>query len=165
MVLTHYKLEKLREAEDLRLDKVERAGLTGMTEAGLARIQERDRKARSLLIEKVNEYFHGLNLSDEYQVAFATTFVAQAAKDETLQRTARANTKVDFAYSKNARNGLLGMLWNYSTDTTELLDYVRKMPNECFMQFMLDMGLYEHLRGEVDGPVDGFGGLHSVDAG
>lgn len=44
-----------------------------MTEANLARIQEHEREARSALIDIVNKYFNGLNLSDEYQVGFATT--------------------------------------------------------------------------------------------
>lgn len=77
-----------------------------MTEANLARIQERERKARSALINIVNKYFNGLNLSDEYQVGFATTSVAEATKDKGLRQSAHANTKMDFAYLKKARMGL-----------------------------------------------------------
>ncbi|GAA1747729.1 type I restriction endonuclease subunit R [Rothia terrae] len=149
IVLTHYRLKKLQDEENLALASAETAGLRGMTEAGMASIQERERKARSLLVEKVNEYFHSLNLSDEYQVGFATTFVAEAAKDERLRNTAQANSKVDFAYSRAARNGLATMIWNYNSDTNELLDFVRRMPDDKFMEFMLDMGLYERLRGET----------------
>lgn len=150
IVLTHYRLEKLREDEDLKLSTSEAAGLQGMTEAGLASIQERERKARSILIEKVNKYFHGLELSDEHQVGFATTFVAEAAKDAGLKQSAMANAKVDFYHSKNVRNGLANKLWDYSSDTADLIDYVRRMPAEKFVEFMMDMGLYELLRGEKE---------------
>lgn len=147
IVLTHYRLEKMRE-EDLKLSAAQVEGLQGMTEAGLSRLQERERKARSLLIEKVNKYFQGLELSDEHQVGFATTFVAEAAKDSGLQQSAKANTKTDFYQSKKVRDGLANKLWDYSSDTADLIDYVRKMPPEQFMAFMLEMGLYELLRGE-----------------
>lgn len=148
IVLTHYRLEKLREEEDLKLSSSQAAGLQGMTEAGLASIQERERKARSELIEKINKYFHGLDLSDEHQVGFATTFVAEAAKDAGLKQSAMANTKVDFYHSKNVRVGLANKLWDYSSDTADLIDHVRKLPPEKFVEFMLEMGLYELLRGE-----------------
>lgn len=148
IVLTHYRLEKLREEEDLKLSSSQAAGLQGMTEAGLASIQERECKARSELIEKINKYFHGLDLSDEHQVGFATTFVAEAAKDVGLKQSAMANTKVDFYHSKNVRVGLANKLWDYSSDTADLIDHVRKLPAEQFVEFMLDMGLYELLRGE-----------------
>lgn len=148
IVLTHYRLEKMREEEDLKLSAAQAEGLQGMTEAGLSRLQERERKARSLLIEKVNKYFQGLDLSDEHQVGFATTFVAEAAKDSGLQQSAKANTKTDFYQSKKVRDGLANKLWDYSSDTADLIDYVRKMPPEQFMTFMLEMGLYELLRGE-----------------
>lgn len=148
IVLTHYRLEKMREEEDLKLSTAQVEGLQGMTEAGLSRLQERERKARSLLIEKVNKYFQGLELSDEHQVGFATTFVAEAAKDSGLQQSAKANTKTDFYQSKKVRDGLANKLWDYSSDTADLIDYVRKMPPEQFMAFTLEMGLYELLRGE-----------------
>lgn len=148
IVLTHYRLEKMREEEDLKLSTAQAEGLQGMTEAGLSRLQERERKARSLLIEKVNKYFQGLELSDEHQVGFATTFVAEAAKDSGLQQSAKANTKTDFYQSKKVQDGLANKLWDYSSDTADLIDYVRKMPPEQFMAFMLEMGLYELLRGE-----------------
>lgn len=132
--------------------------------AGLAPIQERERKARSALIDLVNKHFNGLNLSDEYQVGFAITFVAEAAKDERLRQSAHANTKVDFAYSKKARMGLSSKPWTYESETNELLDYVRKMPAEKFMEFMLDMGLYELLRGEVNTENEGPGGTPHLTA-
>lgn len=164
IVLTHYKLERLKEEENLGLASAAEAGLRGMTEAGLARIQERERKARSALIDLVNKHFNGLNLSDEYQVGFATIFVAEAAKDEGLRQSAHANSKADFAYSKRARMGLSSKLWSYETETNELLDFVRKMPADKFMEFMLDMGLYERLRGEIDADTEGSGGAPHLTA-
>ncbi len=148
IVLTHYRLEKLREEEDLKLASPQAEGLQGMTEAGLASIQERERKARSELIEKINKYFHGLDLSDEHQVGFATIFVAEAAKDAGLKQSAMANTKVDFYHSKNVRVGLANKLWDYSSDTADLIDHVRTMPADQFVAFMREMGLYELLRGK-----------------
>ncbi|MBF0808002.1 hypothetical protein E4U03_05135 [Rothia nasimurium] len=60
-----------------------------------------------------------------------------------------ANTKVDFYHSKNVRVvGLANKLWDYSSDTADLIDHVRKLPPEQFVEFMLEMGLYELLRGE-----------------
>lgn len=53
-----------------------------------------------------------------------------------------------FHQSKKVRDGLANKLWDYSSDTADLIDYVRKMPPEQFMAFMLEMGLYELLRGE-----------------
>lgn len=35
-----------------------------------------------------------------------------------------------------------------SSDTADLIDHVRKLPPEQFVEFMLEMGLYELLRGE-----------------
>lgn len=72
-----------------------------MTEANLARIQERERKARTALINIVNKYFNGLNLSDEYQVGFATTSVAEATKDKRLRQSAHANTKTDCLFKES----------------------------------------------------------------
>ncbi|MFW0120086.1 type I restriction endonuclease subunit R [Rothia sp. P5764] len=151
IVLTHYKLEKMKENQNLGLSSAPKVGLRGMTEAGLATIKERESKARSALIDLVNDYFKGLSLSDEYQVAFATTFVAEASRDEGLRQSAAANTKDDFAHSKKARNGLATMLWSYGSDTNELLDFVRKMPADKFMSLMLDLGLYERLRDQATG--------------
>lgn len=103
-------------------------------------------------------------MSDKYQVGFATIFVAEAAKDEGLRQSAHANSKADFAYSKRARMGLSSKLWSYETETNELLDFVRKMPADKFMEFMLDMGLYERLRGEIDADTEGSGGAPHLTA-
>ncbi|HCN38729.1 hypothetical protein [Rothia sp. (in: high G+C Gram-positive bacteria)] len=53
--------------------------------------------------------------------------------------------------------GLSSKLWAYEAETNELLDYVRKMPADKFMEFMLDMGLYERLRGEIEADTEGPG--------
>ncbi len=74
---------------------------------------------------------------------------SQRNKAEARSRSCtNANTKTDFYQSKKVRDGLANKLWDYSSDTADLIDYVRKMPPEQFMTFMLEMGLYELLRGE-----------------
>lgn len=83
-------------------------------------------------------------------------------EEDNLRLVSAAET--DFAYLKKARMGLSSKLWAYETETNELLDYVRKMPADKFMEFMLVMGLYERLRGEIDADTEGSGGAPHLTA-
>lgn len=144
VVLTHFRLEKIRE-EDLRLSKGEASGLTGITEAGMAQVRERERKKKSVVIEKINEYFQGLDLGDEFKVGFVSTMVAEIAKDSRLQSTARSNTKVDFQYSPGVRTAIEDKLWQYEEGTDEVVKYARNLPVQDLLKLFLELGLYERL--------------------
>ncbi|MBX7558111.1 hypothetical protein K1Y78_62155, partial [Streptomyces sp. tea 10] len=80
VVLTHYRLEKQRD-EDLQLEDGEARGLQGMTEAGMARQQERERAAKAELVEKVNRFLGGLDASDEHKVSTVELLVREAAEN------------------------------------------------------------------------------------
>ncbi|WP_421083952.1 hypothetical protein [Rothia nasimurium] len=56
----------------------------------------------------------------------STKWKIEADKDAGLKQSAMANTKVDFYRSKNVRLGLANKLWDYSSDTADLIDHVRK---------------------------------------
>lgn len=92
-----------------------------------------------------------------------THYKLEKLKEEDNLRLVSA-AETDFAYSKKARMGLSSKLWTYESETNELLDYVRKMPADKFMEFMLDMGLYERLRGEIDADTEGSGGAPHLTA-
>ncbi|MDO4916209.1 MAG: DEAD/DEAH box helicase family protein [Rothia sp. (in: high G+C Gram-positive bacteria)] len=161
VILTHYRLEKMREEEDLRINEGSATGLTGITEAGMAQVRERERKTKSVVIEKINQYFQGLELGDEYKVGFVSTMVAEIAKDTRLQSTARSNTKVDFAYSNGLRVAIEDKLWQYEEGTDEVVKYARQMPVRDLLNLFLEMGLYERLV-EDDGTSDNQPKLRSV---
>src|SRR5690625_1828571 len=109
VVLTHYRLEKVRE-EDLELSATEE-GLRGMTEAGMAQVRERERVAKSELIDLVNKYFGDLDAEPEYVVNTLTMMNARLSENEDLQVSARNNTKSDFAYSRDFRVSVEDALW------------------------------------------------------
>lgn len=92
-----------------------------------------------------------------------TLYKLEKLKEEDNLRLVSA-AETDYAYLKKARMGFSSKLWTYESETNELLDYVRKMPADKFMEFMLDMGLYERLRGEIDADTEGSGGAPHLTA-
>src|SRR5699024_6536880 len=98
VVLTHYKLEKLRE-EDLSLASEETRGLQGLTEAGMSRVAEKERAAMLEVIEKVNKYLGDLEASDEYKLGSLELLTNQIASDTTLQQQYKNNSAIDFVNS------------------------------------------------------------------
>ncbi|WP_454131776.1 type I restriction endonuclease subunit R [Microbacterium lacticum] len=145
IVLTHYKLEKLK-AEDLALESGEADGLKGLTEAGLAQIRERERASASELIEKVNKYLGDLDAKDEYKVGLIETLLAEAAEDAGLSEQARNNSKIDFINSPALRIVLEDALWKHESASAEVLAAARKLDGGQLVQLMIDCGLFERLR-------------------
>ena len=145
IVLTHYKLEKLK-AEDLALESGEADGLKGLTEAGLAQIRERERASASELIEKVNKYLGDLDAKDEYKVGLIETVLAEAAEDAGLSEQARNNSKIDFINSPALRIVLEDALWKHESASAEVLAAARKLDGGQLVQLMIDCGLFERLR-------------------
>ena len=111
----------------------------------MAQVRERERKKKSVVIEKINEYFQGLDLGDEFKVGFVSTMVAEIAKDSRLQSTARSNTKVDFQYSPGVRTAIEDKLWEYEEGTDEVVKYARNLPVQDLLKLFLELGLYERL--------------------
>lgn len=144
VVLTHYRLEKVRE-EDLELSATEE-GLRGMTEAGMAQIRERERVAKSELIDLVNKYFGDLNAEPEYVVNTLTMMNARLSENEALQVSARNNSKADFAYSRDFRINVEDALWREENDSDAALKAVRNLPWESLGRLLIEFGLYDELR-------------------
>ena len=88
IILTHYKLEKLR-TEDLALSEGEPQGLDGLTEAGMAKARERERSAKSEIVEKVNKYLGDLDVDDRYKVDKIESLLAEVAADDNLRAIAK----------------------------------------------------------------------------
>src|SRR5690606_1039906 len=78
IAVTHYKLEKPR-TEGLALSEGEPEGLDGLTEAGMAKVRERERSAKSEIVEKVNKYLGDLDVDDRYKVDKIESLLAEVA--------------------------------------------------------------------------------------
>lgn len=148
VVLTHFKLEKLREEEDLHLsaETNEPAGLVGMTEAGLAKIREAERAGKAELVEKVNQYFGDLDARVEYKVGFVQTLLAEAVENGGLELQAKNNSKVDFENAPRLRMVLEDALWKQEESTNEVLKAARELSPEKLVRMMMEFGLFELLR-------------------
>ena len=149
VVLTHYRLEKIRE-EDLGLSSTdsEAPGLTGMTEAGLATARETDYALKAELIDKVNKYFGDLDAKDEYKVSFIQTLMAEAADHPELEMQAQNNSKIDFASSPKLQLILEDALWQHEESSSEVLKTAREMSAKKLVEMVMEFGLFERLRGE-----------------
>ncbi|MCL6424227.1 type I restriction endonuclease [Brachybacterium sp. JHP9] len=145
IVLTHYKLEKVRE-EDLRISEGEPEGLDGMTEAGLASARERKRERKSEIVEKLNRYLGGLDVDDDYKISGVEALLAEVASDQTLQAVAGANTRADFAFSPGMQTVIEGAVWNVEESSNAVVKHLREMAWPEVRSMLLDMGLYERLR-------------------
>lgn len=127
MVLTHYKLEKIRE-EDLELADEDSQGLHGLTEAGINRAAEEERAAMTAVIEKVNKYLGDLEASDEYKVGPLRLLASQIATDGTLQQQYRNNSTQDFLYAPVLVDVSEDALWTHETNTDEIVKRLRELP-------------------------------------
>ncbi|MDJ1371886.1 type I restriction endonuclease subunit R [Gulosibacter molinativorax] len=145
VVLTHYKLEKVRD-EDLRLESGAGEGLRGMTEAGLAKVREQERSAKSELIEAVNKYFGDLDVSDEYKVDMVGKLLAETAKSEDLLTQSVNNVETDFRFSPKLNVVVDDARWQYDEAQNSVAEAIREMPIDRVVNMLLDAGLYEYLR-------------------
>lgn len=145
VVLTHYKLEKLKQ-EDLALASGEAEGLRGLTEAGMAKLREKERASTAELIEKVNKYLGDLDAKDEHKVGAIEGVLLEAAADAGLAEQAKNNTKVDFSNSPALQVVLEDAIWSHETASAEVLAAIRKLEPRQLVQLALDFGLYERLR-------------------
>lgn len=145
VVLTHYKLEKLKQ-EDIALASGEAEGLRGVTEAGMAALRDKERASTAELIEKVNKYLGDLAVADQYKVGAIEGMLAEAAVDAGLAEQARNNTKVDFSHSPSLQVVLEDAIWSHEMASAEVRSAIRALPPEKLVQLALDFGLYERLR-------------------
>lgn len=144
VVLTHYKMEKLRE-EDLSLASEETRGLQGLTEAGMSRAAEKERAAMLEVIEKVNKYLGDLEASDEYKLGSLELLTNQIASDTTLQQQYRSNSAIDFLHSPALVEISEDALWAHETQTDEIIKRLRELPDKDRIQLLLDSGLLDAL--------------------
>ncbi|MGO1736493.1 MAG: type I restriction endonuclease subunit R [Leucobacter sp.] len=145
VVLTHFKLEKLRD-EDLHLQSGETEGLRGMTEAGLAKIREKERSPKTELVEKVNKYFGDLDARDEYKVQFAETLLAEALDSDELRLQALNNSKADFSNSPKLQIEIEDALWRQDGANGEIQQAARALSTGRLIELVLELGLYDRLR-------------------
>lgn len=145
VVLTHYKLEKVRDEANLNLTSEDTPGLQGLTEAGMNRAAERERTAMAEVIEKVNKYLGDLEASDEYKVGSLKLLTDHIAADPTLQQQYRSNTAIDFLHSPALVEVSEDALWSHETQTDEIIKRVREMPNQERIQLLVDVGLLDVL--------------------
>ncbi|WP_435527492.1 type I restriction endonuclease subunit R [Microbacterium aurantiacum] len=150
VVLTHYKLEKLKQ-EDIALASDSAEGLRGVTEAGMAALREKERASTAELIEKVNKYLGDLAAKDEHKVGAIEGVLAEAIEDAGLAEQARNNTKVDFSNSPALQVVLEDAIWTHETASAEVLAAIRKLEPGHLVQLALDFGLYERLRDRPTG--------------
>jgi type I restriction enzyme R subunit len=145
VVLTHYKLEKIRE-EDLTLGDGDARGLSGLTEAGLARSAEQEQASHSAIIEKVNRFLGDLEVDDRYKVNTLDQIISEIAGDATLRAVARSNSRVDFAHAPGLQIATEDALWQTDHSTNQVMTRIREMPWEEQKSLLLLAGLYERLR-------------------
>ena len=145
VVLTHYKLEKIRDEANLSLASEETPGLQGLTEAGMNRAAEKERAAMTEVIEKVNKYLGDLEASNEYKVGSLKLLTDQIAADPTLQQQYRSNTAIDFVHSPALVEVSEDALWSHETQTDEIIKRLREMPNQERIQLLVDVGLLDAL--------------------
>lgn len=145
VVLTHYRLEKQRD-EDLQLEDGEARGLQGMTEAGMARQQERERAAKAELVEKVNRFLGGLDASDEHKVSAVELLVREAAENKDLQQQARNNTRVDFSHSPQVRLVLEDSVWNQNRQSEAIAKRFQELPPTDLVELAMAFDLWERSR-------------------
>lgn len=151
VVLTHFKLEKVRE-EDLNLGAGEDSqGLRGMTAAGLAQIRDSEQAQKAELIEKVNKYFGDLEAKDEYKVNFIKMMLSEAADSPELGVQAKNNSKVDFASSPQLQRVLEDALWQQEESSSQVLKTARDMPAKSLVEMVMEFGLFELLRNKETG--------------
>jgi len=144
VVLTHYKLEKIRE-ETLDLTTGEPQGLQGLTEAGMNRASEKERAAMDAVIEKVNQYLGDLAATDEYKVGSLRLLANQIAGDSTLQQQYRNNSTQDFLYSPTLVDVSEDALWSHETQTDEIIKRLRDLPDAERVRLLVDVGLLDAL--------------------
>lgn len=144
VVLTHYKLEKIRD-EALELSTGEPEGLTGLTEAGMNRASEKERAAMDAVIEKVNHYLGDLEASDEYKVGSLRLLASQVAADSTLQQQYRNNSTEDFLYSPTLVEVSEDALWSHETQTDEITKRLRELSDTERLRLLVDAGLLDAL--------------------
>src|SRR5699024_6781790 len=144
VVLTHYKLEKLRE-EDLSLASEETRGLQGLTEAGMSRVAEKERAAMLEVIEKVNKYLGDLEASDEYKLWSLELLTYQIASATTLQQQYKNNSAIDFVNSPALVEISEDALWSHETQTDEIIKRLRELPDKDRIQLLVDTGLLDAL--------------------
>jgi type I restriction enzyme R subunit len=150
VVLTHYKLEKLKQ-EDIALASGEAEGLRGVTEAGMAALREKERASTAELIEKVNKYLGDLAVDDAHKVGAVEGLLIEAVQDAGLAEQARNNTKVDFVNSPALQVVLEDAVWSHETASAEVLAAIRKLDGRQLVQLAMDFGLYERLRDRAAG--------------
>lgn len=150
VVLTHYKLEMLKQ-EDIALASGESDGLRGVTEAGMAKLREKERATTFELIEKVNKYLGDLAAKDEHKVGAIEGLLIEAVENAGLAEQARNNTKVDFSNSPALQVVLEDALWSQETASAEVLAAIRKLEPRHLVELALDFGLYERLRNRPAG--------------
>lgn len=146
IVMTHYKLEKLRE-EDLRLEQGEAEGLRGLTEAGISRSTDPKRDNWEAVVELVNRYFGDLEVDDRYKVELANSLKHEISKSEELRGQARNNPRTDFVRSPTLRAAVEDALWAHEHGNQEVLKEARNMKPADLVQMLLGVGLYEELQG------------------
>lgn len=148
IVLTHYKLEKIRE-EDLALASGNGEGLDGMTEAGMARARERERSPKAEIVEKVNKYLGDLDAREEHKVGAVEGLLTEVTDDPTLRAIAHSNSRTDFSFAPGFRTTVEGAVWQYEEANAAVVKHLREMPWEQLRQLVMEMGAYERLRGSA----------------
>lgn len=142
VVLTHFKLEKLREESLTAGGGGE--GLRGMTEAGISRGGDAQRGTWEEVIETVNEYLGHLDVDDEHKLSYTESLLARAVKDKKLQTQASNNPEADFKHSPTLNAVVEDAIWGDDQDHAALAEAARKNPGGM-VKLLLDMGLYEQL--------------------
>lgn len=145
VVLTHYKLEKIRE-EDLELSGGDARGLSGITEAGLAKTAEQEHSTRSEIIEKVNKFLGELEVDDRYKVETLIQVIDEIAADDTLRAVAHSNSRADFAHAPGLQIAAEDALWQAERSTNVVMKHIREMPWEQQKGLLLTAGLYEKMK-------------------
>lgn len=144
VVLTHYRLEKLRE-EDMRLHDGGAEGLRGMTEAGIARNDEAKRADWDTIVEKINRYFGDLDVDDEYKVQGIQALIRETSKDDRLHDQARHNTREDFQVSPTLHRTVEDAVWSHESSSQDVMKAIREMSTADLVHALMDFGLYEHI--------------------
>lgn len=146
--LSHHAL-KNQGAYTLNLGKGEAEKLKPVTEVGSGGVQDKDKIALSIIIQKVNDLFDG-DLTDDDKLVYVNNVIKGKLLESTvLQQQAASNSKEQFANSPDLKreliNAIMGALDAHTTMSTQALNSADVQDGMADI-LLNHAGLYESLR-------------------
>lgn len=148
LMLSHHTLKK-QGGYKLDLGKSEAEKLKPVSDIGSGGVQDKDKVALSIIIQKVNDLFDG-DLTDDDKLVYVNNVIKGKLLESTvLQQQAANNSKEQFANSPDLKreliNAIMGALDAHTTMSTQALNSA-EVQNGMADILLNHAGLYESLR-------------------